>query len=196
MKHTWRRLRLPFIGKTVLVLFLLWHMAVIGIWCLPERDPNRVWIKTMREKLSPYIRPYLLVTSQWQNWGVFSQNSLSRIVQHRIDVWKDGRWVPRRDLSFAAIPWFRNEAETSLMRGIEGDDAWPVRERYLQQQCIELRLASGTYLHFAYPYYDMPMPERAKPFSYWHAWKPQWQEWGDTWYTKCHTPPSVDPLPL
>ncbi len=183
------------LAKFAIASFCLYHMAAIGLWCIPDRDP-RQWLQDLRLGSEPYTRAYLLSTSQWQNWGLFSQGSLERVMTSRIDVWKDGKWTPKKDLSFAALPWWQNEAETSMLRSFDGNDRWPVRERYLQRKCIQLRMASGTYLHFANPYYDPPMPERTANYQWWSQWEPDWTVWEDTWYTRCQTPDWVDPLPL
>lgn len=189
------RVLLHRLQRVLIVLFVTWHMAAIGIYTLPDRD-KREWVQAIRLGAEPYIQPYLLLTSQWQNWGLFSQGSLTRVVTSRIDVWKDDQWVPVRDLSFDALPWWKNQAETSLLRSLEDTNRWPARERYLQQQCIELRLASGTYLHFAYPFYDPPMPERTVNNEWWGTWEPAWESWEDTWYAQCQTPSWVDPVPI
>lgn len=76
--------------KTIIALFCVWHMTAIGIYSLygVENVPVLSWLDSKRE----YVRPYTLITSQWQRWNLFSPDPLRRVIQMSIEAEFNGKW--------------------------------------------------------------------------------------------------------
>ena len=58
------RLRKPLIS-----LFILFHLAAVGLWISPA------W--PLRDALIPVVRPYICSTGLWQDWAMFAPNPLT-----------------------------------------------------------------------------------------------------------------------
>lgn len=50
--------------RVALSALILMHLAAVFIWSLPEC--------ALRTRLSGWCEPYLLMTGQWQHWGMFA----------------------------------------------------------------------------------------------------------------------------
>lgn len=123
------------------------------------------------------FRPYMLITSQWQQWNLFAPDPLRRVMRYVIQMRVDERWKTIALLDERTIPWWRDGDELKMLRRLEeGKDYWyPVRARYLEQFCKEAQLTPGTPLRMVYDSYVIPKEDFPMPLSWWRQWKPQWK---------------------
>ena len=174
--------------QAAIIAFCVWHMAAVALYSIPDRATADVFV-WLRDNVNPILTPYLLATSQWQNWGMFSERSVSRVVTHNVEVWRDGKWRPLAYLAFVDLPWWENEPETDLLRSIESDGMRPIRERYLLEICSQRSLPAGSYIRFSYRYFDMPLvDDRPLTLQEWMAWYPEWQTSPDNAVVRCPGP--------
>src|SRR5687768_11713294 len=69
--------------RSAIISFVLWHMFAVVVYALPHDADDRLntWI---RSELKPIVRPYILLTSQWQQWNLFSPDPLRRVTAYDI----------------------------------------------------------------------------------------------------------------
>jgi hypothetical protein len=157
-------------GKTIVILLCLAHMAAVGVYSIPA-DAHDPLAELGRRVISPQVAPYILTTSQWQQWNMFSPEPLHRFGEYRIQTLKNNQWVTIRTLTSENIPWWRHGGELKLIRLLEEPNTEALRVRYLQQLCRPLGLNADDVirleLHVAY----VPL---APPEGGWSAWTPEW----------------------
>ncbi len=149
-------------------------MAAVGLYALPTeaRDPMTMWAK---QTLQPIVQPYILLTSQWQQWNLFSPDPLQRVVTYGIDLDRDGRWERIRSFTPGMESTFRHAAQFKLFgRLLEGNaNTLPLVDRFLQLQCVEYHLAAGSRIRLVYHWYILPHPPRALSIAEWSQLHPQ-----------------------
>jgi hypothetical protein len=149
-----RLLRIP------VIVFCLWHGTAIAVYTLPEgaKDPIT---RTIRQHVTPHVVPYLLWTSQWQLWNLFSPDPLRRVVEYRIDAWQNDMWVPVHALGARDIWEWRRADELKVLRQLEEnpEGMQPLRQRYIRAYCEPLGLAPGTQIRLVFRYYIIPYIE-------------------------------------
>lgn len=147
-------------------------MAAVGISSMPveARDPLT---PGLRRRLFPIVRPYLLATSQWQLWNLFSPDPLRRVSEHRIDRLEGGRWIPTKTWNRETIGFTKNADTFKLFERIEGSPLlW---QRFLELQCTELLLRSGTPVRISQRSFILPQDD-ADSIGGWDHFEPQWYE--------------------
>ena len=149
-------------------------MAAIGIFSLQnvDRFPVLKWLQDQEH----YVRPYILMTSQWQKWNLFSPDPLRRITEMQFDAELFGTWHTVRNLDFDHLSYFRRANELKVMRQMEDDNMGPLRERYVQDICRTQRLQIGTPMRIRKRIVVIPKPEKHESVAWWRMWQPQWQE--------------------
>lgn len=184
--HASIRLVATIIGRLLVVAFVGWHATAVTVSSLPDRS-SWEWVHSVRGEVLQYTDPYMYWLSLWQNWGMFSQGSVSRVVLHNMERYDPDTysWVIAKRLGFHDISGWDNDLETGLLRTIEEGRMWPVRQRYLWFTCGELGLPEGTWVRMSYPYFDMPIHDPPKPPEWWATWEPTWEEWPDSQWTQC-----------
>jgi hypothetical protein len=157
-----------------ITLFCVWHAAAVAIYTVPAeaQDPASRWT---REHLAPVVRRYLLATSQWQLWNLFSPDPLRRVVRYAIETRTGDQWVPLALLNERTIPWWRDADELKILRRLEEqEDRWvQLRKRYVHEYCT--LLPPGTPLRLTYQYYILPKLEVPMSLSWWRRYRPQRQ---------------------
>ena len=94
-------------------------MAVAAI---PKQDPHAL-TQAFRTILFPLVRPYILSTSQWQQWNLFAPDPLRESGTMRITGEKaDGTRVTLATLGPETVSFFRRAKELKLLRKILEDD--------------------------------------------------------------------------
>ncbi len=149
-------------------------MAAVGIYALPgdARDGLSLWIK---QHGSGTVSPYILATSQWQQWNLFSPDPLRRVSEYVLEVQQGPEWIPLTILKPGSFPWWRHAAQFKMLGSLLEWDAQrdEVIDRFLQLTCREHTLAPGTSIRLAYRFYVIPAHERMASVSWWWNWQPK-----------------------
>ncbi len=157
--------------RTGIVLFCLWHMTAVAAYVIPDeaKDPVSDFTRT---RITPLIRPYMLATSQWQKWNIFSPDPLRRVSSYDLDVRDDdGRWRTVRRIEFGLLPWHKRAKELKILRRTE-DAGERGGAMYLAAVCRELRLPAGTLLRLRLDSYVLPTPRELEQAGGWSMWNP------------------------
>ena len=160
-------------SRTAIILFCLWHMAAIGLYALPSEAHDPL-TETLRSHALPIVRPYVLLTSQWQQWNLFSPNPLRRVTTYRIEVDRDGKWEALRTLNAESFGFLRHATEyKNLSRILEGgEQTLPLIEHFLQRECTDADLPAGTHVRLMYDYYVLPRLTRSASVREWRDYVP------------------------
>lgn len=161
-------------GKIAIVLFCLFHMAAVAAYAAPDYTPEP--LLSLKEDIVEISRPYILMTSQWQKWNLFSPDPLRRIVSFHIDKeLKDGSWEEIKIVGPGNVEWWHRATELKVIRRMEesegGGNLQALRERYVLEQCKDL--PDGTKLRLRRLYYVIPRHEVPPPVEEWHAYTPE-----------------------
>lgn len=161
-------------GKIAIGLFCVWHMAAVAAYSLPNYAPAPVW--KAREAIVYVTRPYILLTSQWQKWNLFSPDPLRRVIAFHIERKnKDDTWE-EIDVIGPDTAWWHKATELKTIRRMEesegGSNLLALRERYLQSYCKDY--SPGTDLRLRIKYYVIPRHVAPATINEWHAYTPQW----------------------
>ena len=159
--------------RTVIILFCIYHMAAVGLFSIPMEDAA---MQPLRQTVLPYIHPYLLITSQWQQWNMFAPDPLRRVTEFAIEMRQGGAWVLSESINPKTIPWWRDDDELKLLRHLEiGEEKMePLRLRYLEMHCREKNFPAGTTLRLMVHWYIIQKPPFALPVDKWGVVSPTW----------------------
>ncbi len=148
-------------------------MASVAVYALPWEAQGSL-TSAVRAVLLPAMRPYILLTSQWQQWNLFSPNPLQRVVTYEVQMDDGDRWTTVRTIAPDFISTFRHATEFKFLgRILEGNDMmFPVVDRFLQAECSEADLPAGSRVRLVYHWYVLPQPSRALSVSEWSNYKP------------------------
>lgn len=160
-------------AQSLIILFCLWHMAAIFAYSIPGESS----IKQKVRILDPLVRPYLLATSQWQLWNLFSPDPLRRVSEYRIETFTQNQWTPLTTLHPGSFPWWRHAAQFKMLDRILDLDRnlIPLQERYLAHLCQVFAIPSQTLIRFTYAYYVIPNIEDILRTDWWESWSPPWE---------------------
>lgn len=151
------------VGKCFIVAFCLWHMCAVLIYTVPRiaEDPFATLAK---ERLIPRITPYLLVTSQWQLWDLFSPDPMRRITVYDIQAKQNGIWTTVEHIAPGSYPWWEHAARFKLLLNTldEFNVRKEVRLKFLQLQCRDHALVADTPIRLQMTYYVIPIPQRGE----------------------------------
>ena len=165
---------LRFPTKPLIIAFCLWHTAAVGIYALPgdAKDTVSTWVKG---HLTRYVSPYILVTSQWQQWNLFSPDPLRRVSEYTLETQREGEWELLTTLKPGSFPWWRHAAQFKMLGSLLEWDAKrdEVVDRFLQLACREHSLQPGTPIRLVYRFYVIPAHERLASVSWWWNWQPE-----------------------
>jgi hypothetical protein len=127
------------LGRILIVLFCMWHMTAVAAYALPDPAKDRVatWIK---ERIRPYVRPYMYISSQWQQWNLFSPDPLRRVTTYELTAQDNyGTRFPLRRIGIGTMGWWRDSDEVTILRKIEeSKDPQPILNRYTSAFCRPL----------------------------------------------------------
>ncbi len=133
-------------------------MAAIAVFLLPRGIlPNEAHELT---------RPYILWTSQWQKWDIFSPDPLRRVSSYAIEVRQGERWVAIRNIDTNSLPWYAHAKELKLLGRLE--ENWnKLTSGYLRYECASLPGLAGATLRLRAIWYVLPSDTYAlKRFSH------------------------------
>ncbi|TSC79978.1 MAG: hypothetical protein G01um101425_455 [Candidatus Peregrinibacteria bacterium Gr01-1014_25] len=165
---------LRILGKVAIAAFVLWHIAAIGIFSVPVDDQGRL-ATAVRTHATPWVSRYVLTTSQWQQWNLFSPDPLRRVTFYRIEAQRDDAWHELTTLQPGSYPLWRHANMFKLLINIMEGNNPALTERFLSLLCREHLLVQGTGIRVRYlvtiiPWSAMPMSPRQ-----WHAWNPTFE---------------------
>lgn len=163
------------LSKALIITFSLWHMGAVGIYALPgdAKDGISTWIK---QHLGGSVSPYILAMSQWQQWNLFSPDPLRRVTEYAIETSDRGApWQELIILRPGSFPWWRHAAQFKMLGSLLEWDAKrdEIVERFLQLQCQEHQLHTGTSIRLVYRYYIVPQHTRTASVAWWWNWVPE-----------------------
>lgn len=151
--------------KTGIGLFVLWHMAAIGIYALPTaaNDPLSAWV---REHGRDVVTPYVQLTSQWQQWNLFSPDPLRRITRYRVTT--DDTDMLIDDATYNG---FRHAVRFKLYDQALRDAPalQPLHIAAARMLCTELKIAVGTPMAI---WSETAVLPTARDRSAWEQWQP------------------------
>lgn len=164
-------------GKVVIMMFCVWHMAAVAIYALPGMS-NEEFVHRLQERFGPVINPYLLLTSQWQQWNLFSPDPLRRVTSYAIDVQKEGEWHEIEYITAGSLPWWRHAAQFKMLGSLlDGDTQNQTQhnmaERYLQLRCDMYNILDGTPIRLMYKYYIIPAENESMSVEDWWNYAPE-----------------------
>jgi len=161
-------------GQTSVILFVLWHMAAVLAFSIPtvQGDPVSAYV---RDTLRPTVAPYLLLTSQWQQWDLFAPDPLRAVTTFAIDREDGARWKEVFEIEPGTFPWWRHATYAKLLPALldkERNDFDVFRERFLQMMCADLDLPEGALVRMRENKYVIPYLEAHASADWWKQWKP------------------------
>lgn len=116
------------IKEYFIIAFCLWHMSAVGLYLL-----NGTYSEPIRT-LKAWTLPYVLLTSQWQKWDIFSPDPLRRVSSFRIESNVSGSYTTVLPLDGMDISWWRRTKELKILGRIR-DDWNKLTPQYLAYYC-------------------------------------------------------------
>lgn len=164
-------------AKTGIALFCVWHVAAIGFYSVPgdAKDPVATFV---REKITPRFTPYVLVTSQWQQWNLFAPNPLRRIIFYRVETQNaDGEWSYVTSINDHTYSFWRHSVHFKLLgQAIEENGGKPeLAERAAQVLCREHGIREGTRIRVWHEITVVPYVAPPPSVRWWNSWIPQFE---------------------
>ncbi len=134
-------------------------MVAVAAYAIPDPAQDKVasWI---RSTVAPTTRPYVLATSQWQQWNLFSPDPQRRVTEYRLVA--DGQ--TRLRLTPSTYRWWRKTDEIAMFSKWEDEEAEtvdPLLKRYVAAYCEPLGMPPGSRLSLQGRYTYLPIPTRA-----------------------------------
>ena len=165
---------LQILVKVLIGAFVLWHSTAILSYSVYDVDriPPLRWITEKRD----FFRPYVLATSQWQRWNLFSPDPLRRVIEMDIDQYINNMWVQVYTLNEHNVGWWQRAPELKIMRRMEADNKLPLRKRYIEDYCRINNIPEGTRMRVRKRWHVIPKNERTQSREWWNNWQPNWQE--------------------
>ena len=144
-------------------------------WCsanTPYRPPRYI-----SGTLTQYVRPYVLSTSQWQRWNLFSPDPLRRIEVTMLDRQEGDQWLTYDTVSADTVAWHRRAYILKTFRRLNDEDRdEPLRERHLALSCQRFAFSEGTPVRYRRMYYVIPRGQDLQSMHWWRTWEPTWHQ--------------------
>ena len=158
--------------KLAIALFCIWHIAAIGIYSLysVEGYPILEWLDSKRT----HVRPYVLATSQWQRWNLFSPDPLRRVIEMDFELYQDDEWQLFKILNHDHVSFWQRAPELKTMRRMEEEKMNPLKERYVQDVCRTMKIPPGTRIKLSKRWFVIPRHDKTKSTEWWNSWQPDW----------------------
>ncbi len=131
----------------------------------------------LHEELYPIVQPYVLYTSQWQMWNLFSPNPLRRVSTLSFEVQEGDTWKEFDRLGARHVKWWRRTYMLKILRrSIVNDRYEPLRKNFLQHHCKVNGVQDGSVIRMKWLYYVIPMDGNLTSPKWWHEWEPHWYD--------------------
>ena len=138
-------------GEIAIAIFCIFQMLAIAVYATP--DP----FSTHLISLKPWITPYILITSQWQGWDLFSPDPIRRVAEYNIEIQEGETWRTILHIAGGELPSRRRADEIKYLNRIETNEATrPLRVTYLHDVCRRFGIDSGTPIRFMEHAYVLP----------------------------------------
>ncbi len=138
-----RRLRRPAFAKATagrgvaatVIVFCLFHGFAIAVFLLP----SNTWTETPKN----LVRPYMLLTSQWQQWDIFSPDPLRLVSFYRLEtIEESGQPTTLLQMDRAHLAWYESAKELKILGRLE--DKWhSLVPTYITSLCDRMPQAAG-----------------------------------------------------
>jgi hypothetical protein len=133
-------------------------------------------LTVFKETINPWTRPYILLTSQWQQWNLFSPDPLRRISQYHVEQSINENWHTILSID-ASLPYPRRAGMTKTLRRLEdrgSNDA--LTQRFLALVCRDKGIPEGMTVRLQRTYSVLPHPAKPLSAEQWRAYEPLWTE--------------------
>lgn len=168
-------LPLKVLGKFIFIVIFIWHIFAVAIYAIP-REANDTFSKWTRFDLLPIVSPYILQTSQWQLWNIFSPDPLRRVTSYIVEKKEDEDWKELIIIHADEYSAFRHSTRMKMMINIF-DQSNPhytvIAGRFLHLLCAENNLPSQTPIRLFLYEYSLPYITKPQTRAWWNTWKPQ-----------------------
>lgn len=160
--------------RIAIILFCLFHMTAVATYSI-----NEGWkiapLTFAKKHIVPWTRGYMLITSQWQQWNLFSPDPLRRVSRYRVQTLEGNEWQETPWLN-EGISRFRRAGVTKTLRRLEeqGPDS-PRTQQFLLIACRERALPPRTPIRLQRMYHILPKPERPLTVAEWKTYVPDWK---------------------
>ena len=176
----------------IIPAFCLWHMFAIAVYAIPTVAQDQVAL-FIKKNIQPVVIPYLLATSQWQQWNLFSPDPMRRVSTYTLvaDIAGERRAV--HAVTPTSSRWWQTQDDITSIRRFEevGESALPILERFTAEYCRPLNLPLGTPLRFVISSAELPRVGPSDADDWWKNWQPQWTNSYEWPTVNC---PSEDPI--
>ncbi len=162
------------IAQAGIILFCLWHMSAVLVYAIPRETTDPISGFT-REKVLPIVSPYILATSQWQLWNMFSPDPLRRITEYRIDVKQDDTWNTITTFGPGSFPWWQHSNYIKLFNNVfDGTDETLKKRVLALTVCDRFHLPLDAIIRLSYTYAIIPLVTSPFDMTVWKSWQPEW----------------------
>lgn len=164
-------------AKVGIALFCAWHVAGVGLYSIPG-DASDPMSRFAREKITPFFTPYVLITSQWQQWNLFAPNPLRRVIFYRIEKQSaSGEWSRIALINDHTYSHWRHSVRFKLLgQAIEEGGGKPeLAERAAQVFCAEYAMKEGTRMRIWHEVTVVPYVSPPPSVLWWNSWIPQFE---------------------
>lgn len=160
--------------RIAIILFCVWHMTAVAVYIIPDETKDPITPK-LEDTILPAARPYLLMTSQWQKWNIFSPDPLRRVSSYDIQVNEEGVWRTTKRLEYKLLPWWNRAKELKILRRVE-DGGEKAGKAYLEAACREEIVPRGALVRLQIDSYVIPTKHELEEMGGWKEWIPERRE--------------------
>ena len=165
------------LGMLIATAFFLWHATALALFAIPLETQDPV-ARLLRDHALKPFQKYVLLTSQWQQWNLFSPDPLRRVSRYVIEMQTPlGTWESLQEITPTTYPWWRLSTHSKLwISMLEGDQPTYNKEvvhHFLRQRCSAHRLLPGTPIRINYHQYFVEIPESPLAATAPSPWPPE-----------------------
>lgn len=159
--------------KTLIAAFVVWHCIAIFLYSLISADAHPL-LQTLYE-YRKHVRPYVLITSQWQRWNLFSPDPLRRVIAIDIEAQTEGSWHSIERIDPYTVSVQRQANELKIIRRMEDEHESLLRFAYIIDVCRRHNLPLETPMRMNKHWYVIPKNTETQPAEWWDSWEPTWK---------------------
>lgn len=168
-----------------IALFFFWHSFAIAVYSLPDTVEHPKILR-YHDTAMKVVRPYMLMTSQWQQWNLFSPDPLRNVTQYKVETYTEGRWIEEFMIAPNDMPVGKRSSELKMLRRLHEKSQYDdLLERYAQMMCDEVLAAPGDIVRITEQ--SAIIPKDLSPASF-STWKSRNLEFKDASVTSVECP--------